>query len=114
MRGNRPELRLARIAAKLSRKRRVDLLQLFKPFLYLAFLPFQETDLLQALLPAERQRVAIGRGFLGGDHLADFAQREPELFSLQDQCETGPISLRIEPVQAVAMGRDKSLVLVEA
>src|ERR1043165_5740804 len=105
---------LARAVVELARERLVDPVQLAQAFLDLHFLPLQQLDLLEAFLAAQGQRVAVGLVLLGRDHLADFAEREAQLLSLQDQRETGAIAVRIQAIEAVAMRRDQALVLVEA
>src|SRR6266567_3683087 len=100
--------------SRLARKRGVDPEELIEPFLQVRFLPFQQLDLLQAFLTTKRQRVGVGIPFLGGDHLADFAERKAELLALQDQGKAGPIALRVQTAQSLALGREKALILVEA
>src|SRR5205807_3311420 len=116
----RPALRGAGRAALavelsgLARKRGVDPEKLVEPFLQVRFLPFQQLDLLKAFLAAERQRIGVGIPFLGGDHLADFAQRKAKFLALEDQGKAGPVALRVQAAQPLALRREKALVLVEA
>src|SRR5258707_1340664 len=46
--------------SRLARKRGVDPEELIEPFLQIRLLPFQQLDLLQTFLTAERQRVGVG------------------------------------------------------
>src|ERR1043165_4702293 len=102
------------MVAELARERPVDPVQLTKPFFDLGFLTLQQLDLLEALLAAQGERVTVGFVLLGGDHLADLAEREAELLALEDQRETGAVALRIQPVEPVAVRRDQTLVFIEA
>src|ERR1700704_245517 len=99
---------------RLARKRGVDPEEFTEPFFQVRLLAFQQLDLLQALLTAERQRIGVGVPFFGGDHLTNFTKRETQLLALQDQGKTRPIAQRVKPAQPLALRRKKPLVLVEA
>src|SRR3954454_2435141 len=111
--GPTPSSRSAGAPIGLPAERSIDAGELVEPFLDLFLLLLQQLDLLQALLPAQTQRLRVSIAFLGSDHLADFAKREAQLLALEDQRKPRPIALRIEPAQALAVRRDQSLVLVK-
>src|SRR6476620_921535 len=110
----RPSASAAILVGDLAGKLRMNPVKLAQPFLKLGFLLLQQFDLLKTLLAAERQRLGVGIALLDCNHLANLAQSETELLALEDQAKPGAITLRIEPVQAVALRRQQTLVLVEA
>ena len=48
------------------------------------------------------------------DHLADLGEREADALAAQDPGEPGAVAPRIDARQALALGRDQPLILVEA
>src|SRR5690242_19113014 len=94
-------------------ERGIDAGELVQPLLDLGLLLLQKLDLLEALFAAQAQRLGISIALFGGDHLPDLTEREAELLALENQREPRAIAVRIEPVHALPVRGDQSLVLVK-
>src|SRR5256885_4001572 len=94
-----------RVAAKLAQVvLGIFLPKLSERILDLALLPFQEVDLLGALLPAQMECPVVAGARIVRNQRLNLTQREPKPLGAQDQRDSVTVGFGKEPRRAITAG----------